>query len=203
MPDEADPPRWLWKGVLWTLTLMLAGGVALSLAIGAGWNSPRPTAPPDRRLPSPLELTAAAPQRWETRLLDQPVGPFTLEAVAAPIEGSDFSGYGLVFRARSPEQYAVFGVGPDGYLAVLRVEGGIETPLLDWQQFPHIRRGRAANRLRVSCAGGVCHFWVNDEYVAAVPDELGPSGDVGLWVRRLEGEEVRVRFEQVALWRGE
>ncbi len=195
-----SPPRWLWRGVLWALTLALAGGVALSVAIGTGWNSPRPAATPDWQLPAPLELTVAAPQRWVIYSLDHPAGSFTMEAVGTLTEGSDFSGFGLAFRIRSTDRYGVFAIGPDGYLAVLQVEEDVETPLLDWQQFPHIRRGRAANRLRLSCAGGVCHFWVNDEYVAAVPDSLGPAGDMGFWVRRFEGEAVRVRFEQVALW---
>jgi hypothetical protein len=192
----------LWKVTLLLLTLALTGGLALSVAIGAGWNDPRPPAPPDWRFPGPLLLQAAPPDRRAARFLDRPAESFTLEAVATLLGGSAFNGYGLIFRARQPDRYEVFAVGSDGYLAVLWVEGETETPLLGWQQFPHIRRGRATNRLRISCADGTCRFWVNDEYVAALPDEMGASGDVGLWVRRFEGEAVRVEFAQVAMWGG-
>jgi len=203
VPDEPGPPRWLWKVALLALTLALTGGLALSMAIGAGWNNPRPPDPPDWRLPGPLLLQAAPPDGRAVRFLDRPAESFTLEAAATPLSGSEFNGYGLVFRAQEPGRYGVFAVGSDGYLAVLQIEGETETPLLDWQQFPHIRRGRATNRLRISCTDGTCRFWVNDECVTALPDDLGPSGDVGLWVRRFEGEAVRVEFARVAVWGGD
>jgi len=198
--DEAHPPCWLWKGVLLALTLALAGGLALSAAIGAGWNNPRPTIRPECGPRGPILLRIAAPAEQAVYLLGQPMGPFTLEAVATPLDSPDFNGYGLIFRIQEPDRYDVFAVGSDGYLVVLRMEEGRETSLLDWQPFPHVRRGRAANRLRLSCAEGVCRFWVNDEYVTSLPDDLGPHGDIGLWAYRFEGEEARVEFTQVTVW---
>jgi hypothetical protein len=200
--DRSGPPPWLWKGAVLALTLALAGGLALSVAICAGWNSPRPTASPGWRLSGPLLLEVASSEQQVVVPLERPVRDFSLEAVATPLDGPDFNGYGLAFRLQEPERYAVFAVGGDGYLAVLHVGGGVETALLDWQQFPHVRRGRAANRLRLSCVGGTCHFWINDEYVASLSDVLGPVGDVGLWAHRFGEEQVRVEFSQVALWHG-
>ena len=60
--------------------------------------------------------------------------------------------------------------------------GSEVTPLVTWQQFPHIRRGRAANRLRVECRGANCDFYINDEYATSVEDDKWIEGDFGLWV---------------------
>ncbi|HIE38621.1 MAG TPA: hypothetical protein EYP77_06075 [Anaerolineae bacterium] len=85
MPDEPGPPRWLWKVALLALTLALTGGLALSMAIGAGWNNPRPPDPPDWRLPGPLLLQAAPPDGRAVRFLDRPAESFTLEAAAGSL----------------------------------------------------------------------------------------------------------------------
>ncbi|MGD1996849.1 MAG: hypothetical protein PVH62_08760 [Anaerolineae bacterium] len=182
------------------LTLPLTGGLVLAVGVGAGWNDPRPAAPATWQSRDELLLRVPPPGGQAVHLLDRPVGSFTLEATAAPLSSGRLNGYGLAFRAQDSDRYAVFAVSADGYLSVVRMEGHTEVPLLEWHQFPHIRRGRAANRLRLSCAGGTCHFWVNDEYAGSLPDDMGPAGDVGLWASRLEGGEVRVAFTQVAVW---
>jgi hypothetical protein len=194
-PPAAAPPRWLWQGVLLLLTLALAGALALALALGAGWNAPHPAEPPAWRPPNPLTLTVRPPTEQAVRLVGTVNPTFALEASATPLAGAEFNGYGLVFRAEGEERYAVFAVGSDGYLAVLRVEDGAVTPALNWQSFPHVRRGREPNRLRVACAGGMCRFWVNDEVVAALEDDFGTGAGVGVWVRRFTPAPVSVRFE--------
>lgn len=200
MVREVGPPAWLWRGVLIALVGALAGGSLLLSALSVGWNNPRPGGPPDWRMVDGVSLDVAPPDTSAARLVGMADRAFTLEGVGIPLSGMDSDAYGLIFRAQSVERYAVFAVGCDGYLAVLQVEGGTESALLDWQQFPHIRRGRAANRLRLSCGEGVCSFWVNDEYVGRVPDEMGRGGEVGIWARRSGGDEVRVAFDQLAVW---
>jgi hypothetical protein len=181
-------------------TLLLAAGVALAIALGAGWNSPRPSPLPNWRLPSPLLLEVSPPAERTAHLLGWSHREFVAEVVATPRQGSDFNGYGLIFRAQGPEQYAVFAIGSDGYLAVLRVDGEEEVPVLDWQQFPHVRRGRAANRLRLACAADECQFWVNDEYVGSLAADWGDAGQVGFWARRFDGRAVQVSFADGAVW---
>ncbi len=170
------------------------------MIVGAGCSNPCPRTAPDWQLPAPLVLDAAPFERRAIHLLGQPAEAFTFEALASPLAGADFNGYGLVFRAQSAARYAVFAVGGDGYLAVLWIDGEEETPLLDWRAFPHVRRGRTPNRLRLACAGGACQFWVNDEHVTSLPDDFGPAGDVGVWARHFEGETLRVQFAQLAVW---
>lgn len=182
------------------LVLVLAGALALIVALSLGWNSPRPTSPPDWEAPG-LPLYLKAPQNeTATSLLYRPSSDFTLEVEAIPLSGPDFNGYGLVYRAQGPAQYYAFTVGGDGYYAVLRVAGNEETSLVEWQQFPHVHRGREANRLRVACGGPTCHFYVNDEYATTIEDDTWLTGDVGLWVRSFEDGNVAVQFVNMRVW---
>jgi hypothetical protein len=184
------------------MTLALTAALALIVALALGWNSPHPTRPPDWQAPGfplPIEATAG-----ETRilLLEHPSSDFNVEVEAAPFSGplSGFNGYGLIYRAQSTADYYAFAVGSDGYYAMLRVMGDEEITLVDWQQFPHIRRGTQANRLRVACAGAICRFYINDEYATTVEDEAWLAGDLGLWVRSFGDTDVVVRFVSASVW---
>lgn len=184
------------------IILVLGVGVALWTAIRCGWNAPRPTRPPDWQVAEPVVLQVSSPEQQALELLGDPVEAFTAETVATPRAGSSFNAYGLAFRAQSPERYAVFAVGSDGYLAVLVYDGQRETPCLDWRPFPHVRQGEASNRLRLACAAGECHFWVNDEHVASLPDEFGPRGRVGVWAGRRTDAVLEVAFDGMSVWEG-
>jgi hypothetical protein len=193
------PPHWLWRGTLGLMALVLTTALALVIALAFGWNSPRPTRSPDWEAPDlPLSLEAS-PNSTTASLLDCTSGDSILEAEATPLSGSEFNGYGLIYRAQDPTRYYAFAVGGDGYYAVLRVEGDKEAMLVDWQQFPHIRRGGQTNRLRVECKDATCRFFINDEYATSVEDDTWLAGQVGLWVRGFE-EHVSVRFLSARVW---
>jgi hypothetical protein len=194
--------RWLWNSVLGLTTLALAGLLAVIVALTLGWNSPRPARPPDWRAASlPLSLEVP-PGGTAVTLLERSSSDFTLEADAAPLSEprSGFISYGLAYRVQDAAHYYVFAVGSDGYYAVLRLAGDEETPLVGWQQFPHVHRGRQANRLRITCAGPMCHFYVNDEYVTNVEDTTWLKGDVGLWMRSFGNDIPVVRFARLWAW---
>jgi len=206
--------RRLWRAGVGMMVLPLAAGLVLIVALALGWNSPRPTRPPDWQPPGlPFHLIAAS-HRTTVTLLGHPSSDFTWEGEAIPLSGPDLNGYGLIYRAQDVAHYDVFAVGSDGYYAVLRVAGDGEVPLVDWQQFPHLRRGRQTNRLRVSCTGSrvyspasrvyspapTCRFYVNDEMAATLQAGTWLSGDVGLWVRNFNGEDVAVQFMNLYVW---
>jgi hypothetical protein len=200
-PDNPASRR-LWNGALGLMALVLAVGLALIVALARGWNSPRPVRPPDwQRSGPPLSLLATS-NRPAVTLLGHPSTDFTLEVEALPLSGPDFNGYGLVYRAQDAAHYTAFAVGSDGYYAVLRVTGDVETPLVEWRQFPHVRRGRQPNRLRVACTGPTCRFYVNDEYATTFEDDTWLRGDVGLWGRGYGDEDVAVQFVNVRMWVG-
>jgi len=204
----------LWRAGVGMMALPLAAGLVLIVALALGWNSPRPTRPPDWQPPGlPFHLIAAS-HRTTVTLLGHPSSDFTWEGEAIPLSGPDLNGYGLIYRAQDVAHYDVFAVGSDGYYAVLHVAGDEEVPLVDWQQFPHVRRGRQTNRLRVSCTGSrvyspasrvyspasTCRFYVNDEMAATLQDDTWLAGDVGLWVRNFDGEDVVVQFTNLHAW---
>jgi hypothetical protein len=194
--------RWLWYSGVGLLSLVLLVGLALVVALLLGLNSPRPIHPPDWQaadLPTALE---ASPNTIAVRLLERSCGDFILEIEAIPLSGPDsgFDGYGLVYRAQDDAHYYAFAVGSDGYYAVLRIEGDEQAALMDWQQFPHVRRGIQTNRLRVTCEGASCRFYINDEYATTVEDATWLEGNVGLWVRSFDGSTVTVQFDDARVW---
>lgn len=193
---------WLWDGLLALVGVVLAAALGLILALALGWNNPRPGRPPDWALVEPQVLRASANETTKS-LLGYSGSDFVFEAIARPIAApnSGFYGYGLIYRAQDAAHCYVFAIGGDGYYTVLRRSGDEEAPLVEWQQFPHIRRDERTNRLRVSCAAASCRFYVNDEYVTTVEDTVWLEGDFGLWVRGFD-EDVTVRFEDVRVWEG-
>jgi hypothetical protein len=179
---------------------IVSAGLALILALAVGWNDPRPHRPPDWQATG-LPLDVAAPPGQDAHAwVDQTASDVSFEVLAMPVSGPDFNGYGVLIRALDEGNGYVFAVSGDGYYTVLRLEDGQETALVDWQQFPHVRRGQAANRLRVTCVGATCHFTINDEYAAEVTDSTYPAGRLGLWARSFERGEVVVRFLAAHTW---
>jgi len=184
------------------MALALASALALIIALALGWNSPRPTAPPDWQAPNlPLTLEIL-PGESAVILLNHFSSDFGLEVNASTLSAraSDFDSYGLVYRAQDSANCYVFAIGSDGYYTVLRVAEGTETLLVDWQQFPHVRRGGQTNRLRVACANSTCRFYVNDEYAATVEDDTWLAGNVGLWGASFGDKGVTVQFTNARAW---
>lgn len=199
MTEELALP---WRGMLALIVLVLVAALAVIAALALGWNDPRPARPPDWMATGTPRQLRAISNETTVALLGQSGSDFTFEVVARPIAGPDsgFYSYGLIYRAQDADHYYAFAVGGDGYYAVLRVEGQQETVLIPWQQFPHIRRGQQANRLRVRCADVTCRFTINDEHAVTIEDAAWLSGPVGLWTRGYDAD-VQVAFEQVQGWR--
>lgn len=179
---------------------VLGVGLALIVALAFGWNNPRPPRLPDWQAPGlPLTLTALADEPTAL-LLGRDLDDGTFEIVAAPVAGDEFNAYGLLYRAQDEQHGYVFAVGSDGYFAVMEWADGAATVLVDWQQFPHVHRGRAANRLRVTCVGTTCHYYINDEYATTVTDASYASGQVGLWLQGHSKGALEVEFQRAHIW---
>ncbi len=197
-------PR-LWSIGVGLVAATLATALILIGALALGWNSPRPARLPDWEAPHLPRRLEAASGGTALSLLNHPVGDFTLEVIARPLAGPDAGpdaglyAYGLTYRAQDATHYYRFAVGADGYYAVVRVDDEIVIPLVTWQQFPHVERGRRSNRLLVTCSGPSCTFRINDEYAATVEDDRWLSGDVGLWAQTSEDKAV-LEFRSTSVW---
>ncbi len=196
------------RAMLAMITLTLIGALILIGALAMGWNSPRPPRPPDECAPGLPRDLEAQPGEIVVSLLDGPgdncgTTNLTVELTASSPGATafDFNGYGLVYRAQDRENYDVFAVGSDGYYAVLQVRDGTPVALVDWRQFPHVRRGAGPNRLRLDCDGSVCRFYVNDEYATTVENETWLDGQMGLWVWSPGDRLTRARFKTLQIWR--
>jgi hypothetical protein len=182
------------------MALVIAVALVLIVALSLGWNSVRPTGPPQWQAANlPLRLVARSGHTVVT-LLYPSVSDYTLEVETALVSGPTFNGYGVIYQAQDDAHYTAFAISGDGYYAVLQVAGDDELALVDWQQFPHIHRGYDDNRLRVSCAGSTCQFFINDEYATSIDEGERASGDVGLWVRSFGAGKVTVEFAQARIW---
>lgn len=200
--DAASTAPWRARLLLGMLAAALLGVLALIVALALGWNNPRPARPPDWEAPGlPQTLTAGAGARAGA-LLERTGDTLTLEGQATPLGGSHYNAYGLLYRAQDADHGYVAALGADGYYAVLRLDGGQETALVDWQQFPHVRRGQQTNRLRVACSGPTCQVFINDEIAATVTDAMWTEGWVGLWARSFDEGPISVEFSSLRVWAG-
>lgn len=191
----------LWDHVLLTITLAVVAALILVGALALGWNSPRPARSPDWEAPPLPYRMDVAPDAPSLSMLNRQASDFMFEVIALPLVGPDsgFYEYGLVYRVQDAAHYYALAVGADGYYTVLRQDGEEMTPLVTWQQFPHIRRGEQSNRLLVTCAGPSCTFRINDEYATTVEDDRWLSGDIGLWGQTFEQGAV-LQFRSARLW---
>jgi hypothetical protein len=130
----------------------------------------------------------------------QRLADFAFEARAMPLTGPDDSGYGLVTRCEGPDDFVALLIGPDGYIAVGQMSGGIWRWRVPWRQWPHIQRGYRENLVRAECRADRCRFWVNDEFafeVEGIPD----AGQVGFAVWNPDGSDVSATFSQWKMWK--
>jgi len=216
-PPTGRVPPWLcWAGVSLLATVLLVG-LSLIAALALGWRAPTPRRSPDwtaddapmlqAQGDGTLTLTPAG-YRWHLSAPDQHswatigrrVTHFDIELLARSSLDSEDIGYGVLYRYQDRDNYYLFAVAGDGYYTIAVVRDGHRIPIRDWQEWPHVRRGAASNRLRVRCRDATCRFYVNGEFTAEITDRTFLTGDLGLWVETFSDPALIVTFEQVRLW---
>ncbi len=129
---------------------------------------------------------------------------FTFEVDAAPLEGPDDNGYGLVVRRVDDDNFYSLQISGDGYFIVQKRAKGQWINLTgDWQAGPAIHLGQQANHLRVTCQGNRLTFFVNDEQLTQVTDGEFARGDIGVIASTFAEHGVHVAFDNVAVKRNE
>jgi hypothetical protein len=193
-PSHVAPvPRWLWRETVGTLVFVIVVGLAAAL-----WLGTRPevagTSIPVSNLgawtPGPgaaggeaggqfiLRADTEQADRVAYAVSELMLVDFAVEVRAAPLNGPDDAGYGLVVRQRGPDEFVALLIGADGYIAVGQMSGGEWRWRVPWQQWPHIQRGHTENILRAECRADRCRFYVNGEFAFEV-DDVPTEGRIG------------------------
>lgn len=213
---EPRVPRWLWLGNLSLMIAVLAVGLGLAVALALGWRSLSPHRTPDWTVADlvwtrhgagtsevsgdgyHMLLTQPHQQAWA---VGEPfIADFDLALQVRSLMGSEDVGCGLLYRYQDAANHYVFAIGGDGTYSIGIVKQGELIPLREWQPWPHVHRGAAANRLRVRCQGTLCRFYVNDEFTAEIVDDTFLAGHTGLWAESFSDEGLEVIFEEVQVW---
>ena len=215
-PRETPVRPWLWQGIVFLLVTVLVAGLGLVAALALGLGSPTPRRAPDwtatgaawRRFgdgsvtasDDSYEISLSQPGQRAWAVANLSIADFDLELNVRSLLPSEDVGFGLLYRYQDPANHYLFAIGGDGYYTIARIQGGKQTPLRAWQQWPHVRRGAATNRLRVRCREARCRFYVNGEFAAEITDDAFLAGKLGLWAQSFSDDVLAVRFYGMRLW---
>jgi len=198
------------------LAAVLAVGLGLATALALGWRSPIPRRAPDwtntdllwrqygdgsaKITDDGYQVRLHEPDQRAWAVTNQPVTNFELEVDVHSLGPSGDVGYGVLYRYQDLSNTYLFAIGSDGYYTIAVVRNGALFPLHAWQQWPHVRRGVATNRLRVGCQRTLCRFYINGEFTAEITDDTFLSGAVGLWAESFSDNTLEVVFNRMRLW---
>jgi len=124
-----------------------------------------------------------------------------VEATQKVAPTNDNNSYGVVCRFnRKPYGAYFFLISGDGYYAILKIDDGKITPLVNWTESDAINQGDETNHLRVICKTSLLALIVNDEFVTAVVDDgLKKGGDIGLVTISYEDEPSEIWFDNLVI----
>jgi hypothetical protein len=126
----------------------------------------------------------------------------TLDVDATPLTGPDDNDYGVIVRHVDDDNFYRFEISGDGYFNVQkRSKGKWEKLIPDWTASEAIRQGKAANHLRVVCAGSSLTFYVNQTQLIQITDASFPRGTIGVLAGTLTQPGVQVAFDNLQVSR--
>jgi hypothetical protein len=215
-PRESRVRAGLWQSQLCLLVTVLVVGLGLVAALALGWRSPTPHRAPDWSTADLVwrgygagsatitnegyRIRLLGPDQRAWAVANQPVSDFELELDVHSLGTSEDVDFGLLYRYQDLSNTYLFAIGGDGYYTIAIVRQGQQFPLRAWQQWPHVRRGAATNRLRIRCRQTLCRFYVNGEFTAEISDDAFLTGSVGFWAQSFSDAGVDVVFEELRLW---
>lgn len=186
-------PKHRW---LFVVAFILAASTALALGlINSGIFDPTPIG----RIKSSEALIpmTLAPQTRQISWLKNklPDSPYSIRLTAALKEGEPDSAYGLTFGDNNA--YFSVTVSPLGYLAVWG-KGSVDVFYLNWQTWPHVKKGQEKNEIWVDIAAEHATVRVNRELLWQ--GEIDPvSQRIGL-IGETFGQASTIDFESIEIF---
>lgn len=115
--------------------------------------------------------------------------------------------YGVACRLATDERGEQSGyvllISGDGHYGIAELQRRTLNFVLEWRQSGEIRQGRAANTIRAVCVDDYLAVYVNGKFLGDVKDDTyRRAGQVGLVAGVTGGEEVRIAFDNLAVYEG-
>lgn len=145
-----------------------------------------------------IEVYSDQLETWSSLSLDS--DDLIVEVDARKVSGTDLNSFGVLCRYVDADNFYALEVGSDGSYAIRRVHDGEFEALVDWSESDAIEQGEVWNRVRASCIGDELSLWVNDVLLASTTDDTLPSGDMALTVGTYDEGDVRVHFDNLAVY---
>ena len=197
----AQTPRWIRRvaGIGFAALLILIAGIAAALRSGAAderaWGAPvwQTEFAPDRASDWQIIVEAGATADFSggglvlalpnadahaLLLRTGAAGAWMLAADAMQTGGAPGAMHGIAFNCVSETACSYVLLNNNGYVQVFREEGSERTVWFELQQWPHVRRGAAANRVQLAGNTESVEVRVNDELLLRVPARPGTMAGV-------------------------
>ncbi len=127
-----------------------------------------------------------------------------MEADLRQTSDYDHNAFGLACRldAANRGRGYYFLISGDGYASIRWSDGRSLQPIAEAKPSPHIKRGKARNRVRAVCIGDYLALWVNNEFVVEARNGRATAGAVGMaGVMNYVGKRLTVTIDDLKLWR--
>jgi hypothetical protein len=116
---------------------------------------------------------------------------------ARRVDGPLDNQYGIIVRHVDHSNFCLFAVSSDGMYSIQRLRNDEWEDLVSWTPSDAVRQGDATNVLRVECRGAHIRFFVNDQLLSTVEEDIFYSGSIGLAAGSFGDGGVVVHFDNL------
>jgi hypothetical protein len=149
-----------------------------------------------------LTITISHPRTYLYSIRSVPLlTDFYAEITANPVFCQGLDEYGMLLRYASATDFYRFSLSCDGQVRLDRVAGGKASSPQPWLLSGSVPLGGPSlSRLEVWAVGDEMRFFVNDQYQFTVRDPLLSRGNLGVFARAAESDNVTVNFSNLAVF---
>ncbi|MBC8385054.1 MAG: hypothetical protein H8E57_06010 [Candidatus Cloacimonetes bacterium] len=126
---------------------------------------------------------------WNYFLLDE-FEPYSIATTIHWIEGTENHGYGLLWGMEDIENYFSFEITRNGYYRITGMEFGEWKEYKGWTQSDHINSTTGINKIGIGNSGENLNFYINDNYVDQMKDEVFYDDGIGFVIWKNQTIEI-------------